>query len=284
MTFFKNEKTRLSILIAAVAFNFVACSSDETTKEEYLTYENHIDLQGEDNMRDLGGFVGQGNKRVLFHKLFRSGELSALTTNDLDELTSLGIKNIFDLRTDEEQLEHPDVLPTGVSPYHFPLLSDVNIGGSIDINQVLSGQVSGEEFMIPLYLVDEIKIENWKMIFDILEESNQTTLWHCTAGKDRAGMTTALVLSALGVDKETIINDFLASNEYLKDYIETTVAYMNASYGAGIGENMRPVLGVERIYIETFFNDIDQNHGGMNAFLAEIGVDIKKMKANYLEK
>ena len=276
------KKVSLLVLLAIVAFNFVACDEDNDPQEEYQVYDNHIVLEGEDNMRDMGGFVGEDSKRVLYRKLFRSGELPDLTVNDFTTITELGINSVIDLRTDEEVEENPDVLPEGLASVHLSLLNNINPSG-VDINYVIAGYASADDYMLPFYTVDAKKIEQWKIIFDMLEAQDQVTLWHCTAGKDRAGMTAALVLASLGVDRETIIEDYLASNTYLETFIEQTVAFINSNYGEGFGENLRPVLGVEREYIEAFFSDIDENHGGIDAFLDELGVDIQQMQANYLE-
>jgi protein-tyrosine phosphatase len=137
--------------------------------------------------------------------------------------------------------------------------------------------------MIPAYALDQTKIDQWIKIFDLLE-SGQTTLWHCTAGKDRAGMTTALVLSSLGVDRQTIINDFMLSNTYLSAYNLQTVSYINSQYGAGVGEQLMPLLGVEEEYITTFFHNIETTYGSVDNFLKVLKVDTAKMKKNFLEK
>lgn len=282
------KKINLIVLMAAAAFNFTSCNDDDANTEEFQAYDSHIQLDGEDNMRDLGGFIGANNKRILFHKLFRSGELSALTATDFDVITTLGINNVIDLRTTEERSEHPDALPEGLESQHFSLIIEDGENGTTGAtsitSQIISGEVDAVELMTSAYTVDAHKIEQWTAIFNILEADNQVSLWHCTAGKDRAGMTTALVLAALGVDKETIIEDFLASNTYLHDSIENTIAYLSQAYGEAAGENMRPLLGVQLEFINSFYADIDTNHGGIEAFLAELDVDIAKMRANYLEK
>ncbi|SFT52951.1 protein-tyrosine phosphatase [Lishizhenia tianjinensis] len=283
-------------ILAFSALTLFSCKKEEVTPttdtDTYQSYEKHVELEGEDNMRDMGGYTGENGKRVLFRKLFRSGELSGLTENDKQIMLDLGIEQVIDLRTNTEINEHPDNLPTGVNSFHLPLIDEApgsgsGTGGSYEdfIQAVISGQVDATEVMInsAYNTIDSIKIANWTTIFNHLED-NKVTLWHCTAGKDRAGMTAALVLSSLGVDRATIIEDFLASNDFLADYIEGTVAYMNAEYGNNAGEAMRPVLGVEIEYIEAFFTAIETNYGSVENFLNVLDVDIAKMQANFLEK
>lgn len=283
-------------ILAFSALTLFACKKEEVTpisnEDTYKSYEKHVELEGEDNLRDMGGYTGENGKRVLFRKLFRSGELSALTENDKQIILDLGIEKVIDLRTNTEINEHPDNLPNGISSFHLPLIDEApgsgsGTGGSYDdfIQAVISGQVDASEVMInSAYTdIDSIKISNWTTIFNHLE-TNQVTLWHCTAGKDRAGMTAALVLSSLGVERATIIEDFMASNDYLSDYIEETVSYMNTEYGNNAGELMRPILGVEKEYIEAFFTAIETDFGSVENFLSVIDVDIAKMQANFLEK
>ncbi|WP_281321946.1 tyrosine-protein phosphatase [Flavobacterium aestivum] len=281
-------------LLGFATFSNSSCSNndEETVTVPYATDENLVALKGEDNMRDLGGYVGADSKRILYHKLFRSGELSTLTAADLEHLTSKEIYQIIDLRTTTERTEKPDVTIKGTVHYELSLLDESNSltsGGATSSNSVmgliLSGKVKAEEIMIPAYAVDDIKIAQWTKIFDLLE-SGQTTLWHCTAGKDRAGMTSALVLYSLGVDKKVIIEDFMKSNDYLATSNNQTIAYINAQYGvAGMGEKLIPLLGVKEVYITTFLNEIETKYGSVDNFLTKIiKVDTAKMRQNFLEK
>lgn len=284
----KQFKNLFGLFFIGLSALTVSCSSDDdnTTESQYVTGENKIDLTGEDNMRDLGGYVGVNGKRILYNKLYRSGELSALTPDDLTIVNGFEIKNIIDLRTESERNDKPDVSIQGTTRFEISLIEDMggaNTGMEDIMGLILQGQMTAEELMLPAYAVDETKIEGWKTIFNLLEEG-KTSLWHCTAGKDRAGMTTALVLSSLGVDRQTIIDDFMLSNTYLADYNNQTIAYINSQYGEGVGEQLLPLLGVEEEYILAFFNDIETNYGSVENFLQVLEVDVTTMRNNYLEK
>ena len=284
----KELKNVFALVLVGVSTLVVSCSSDDATdgSDAYVIAENHVVLKGEDNMRDLGGYVGFNGKRVLYNKLYRSGELSALTTTDVATLQLLGIQNIVDLRTEAERTEKPDVAINGTTRINLSLLDESSAAssGSTDyMGAILSGQMNAEEMMLKAYLIDQKKIDSWTIIFDALEEG-KITLWHCTAGKDRAGMTSALVLASLGVDEQTIINDFMLSNAYLGASNQVTVSYINSKYGAGMGEKLLPLLGVEESYIEAFFKDINTKYGGLDKFLTLLKVDKKKMRKNFLEK
>lgn len=283
----KHLHSLLYVAFLGLAALTTSCSDDDSkTAAPYEIDENHVALKGEDNMRDLGGYVGQDGKRVLYHKLFRAGELSTLTDADLEHIATKEITQVIDLRTTAERTEKADKAITGATLYEYSLLDEApgsSVASSDVFGLILSGQTTAEAMMIPAYAVDQTKIAQWIKIFDLLE-SGQTTLFHCTAGKDRTGMTAALVLSSLGVDRATIVSDFMLSNEYLATANQQTVAYINSQYGAGVGEQLIPLLGVEEVYITTFFNNIETNYGSVDNFLKVIKVDVAKMRKNFLEK
>jgi len=285
----KHLNNLLYVAFFGIAALTTSCTDDDTkSASAFTTDENHIELTGEDNMRDLGGYAGKDGKRVLYHKLFRSGELSALTDSDLSHIDTKGILQVIDLRTAAERTDKKDKAISGTDRYELSLINDAgaaNGGGSQTdvIGMILSGKTTAEDIMIPAYAIDDTKITQWTKIFDLLE-SGKTTLWHCTAGKDRAGMTTALVLSSLGVDRQTIIADFLLSNTYLEAANRQTINTINTYYGAGMGDKLIPLLGVEETYLTTFFKDIDTKYGSVDNFLKTLKVDTVKMKKNFLEQ
>jgi len=279
-------KSLFSFSILLVALVSTSCK-EESVIQPYVISETHINVAGAPNMRDLGGFYGSNGKRVLYHKLFRSGDLSKLTTSDLDTLTALGIKQVIDLRTSSEITSAPDKLPaSGVTSTNLSLLASATGGLSQSqlMGGIMQGTISAEVFMTSLYnTVDSLKEANWKKAFVLLQTGN-VTLFHCSAGKDRAGMTAALILYSLGVRKSDIVGDFMASNMYLATTISQQMSGMDAAYGAGTGAKMKPMFGVEDSFIYAFFDAVDAKYGSMDNFLIKLGVDKSKMRDLYLEK
>ncbi len=241
--------------------------------------ENLIDLQGANNVRDLGGYVGAGGQTVVYGKLFRSDSLSRLRKADLKVLAALDIKHVIDLRTAQERNNQPDKLPDGVETYHLlPLLG--KLMDLVEFQREGLDQVV-LNYMMSVYLINDMKIQSWTAAFDILE-TGETTLWHCADGKDRAGMTAALVLLSLGVDKADVIDDYMMSNEYLAQVIENRTKFAQCLLGKWGGDLIRPMLVTEEEYINAFFDTIDQEYGGIDAFLALLDVDIEAMRSHYL--
>ncbi len=110
--------------------------------------------------------------------------------------------------------------------------------------------------------------------FKILQGGNNAPLLsHCSAGKDRAGFAAALFLSSLGVDRETVIGDYMLSAQYLKGKYDKEIQ---------AHPELEPLLTVKREYIEAALNTIDKEYGGMENYLTNnLGVDLGKMRELY---
>ena len=281
------------LFVLTLILLIIICTSckKEPSSEPYATYETQIMVAGAPNMRDLGGFYGANGKRVLYHKLFRSGDLSKLTTSDLDTLSALGINQVIDLRKSSEITSAPDKVPfTGLTSTNLPLFASVN--GSLSDEQIIGGIIQGtitadsiNQYMISLYnTIDSLKIANWTRAFAIFQTAGNTTLFHCKSGKDRTGMTAALILFSLGVSQDDIVGDFMASNIYLSKTIAEELSALESAYGEGTGNKLKPLFGVQDFYIYAFFNAVSAKYGSMDNFLTSLGVDKTKMRALYLEK
>ena len=120
-----------------------------------------------------------------------------------------------------------------------------------------------------------------KLMELVLDESNWPVLIHCTAGKDRSGVGIALILEALGVDRETIMEEYLLTNEFSR--IEDKAAFLsrnskNSSKGAGFSKGVPasawlPIVGVDAKMLEAFYASVEEKYGSMDAFLTVLGVD-----------
>jgi protein-tyrosine phosphatase len=237
-------------------------------------------MQGGFNFRDLGGMQTKNGKRVKWGKLFRGDELYMLTEKDLKYLSSIPLISIVDFRSSEEIKAAPDKNPTSVKR-NYPLsISPGNLsafGNSLGINTVTSSKVDTMMMELNKLLVsDSASIRQYKIFFTLLQdESHIPLLYHCTAGKDRTGMATALILFALGVEEETILNDYLLSNTYL----EPKYALMKANYPA-----MAPALEAKKEFILAGLQKIEDEHGSIESYLQKVlDVDVHKMRELYLD-
>ena len=179
----------------------------------------HLPMEGGYNFRDLGGIKNLEGKYVRWGKIYRSDELKNLTDNDLKYLQEIPLLSIIDFRSEQEIKSAPDRVPNTVKKvYQF----SITPGNLANINNIQS--LSKEELVtlmqeLNAMLVTENHIvEQYKKFFEVLHtEQEVPVIFHCTAGKDRTGMASALFLAALGVDEETIYENYLESNILLEN-------------------------------------------------------------------
>lgn len=231
-----------------------------------------LPLQGAYNVRDLGGYKTADNKTVKWNKIFRSGDLNQLTDDDLNYLAKIPIITFIDFRDSAEISRAPDRLPKSLKNQIFLPIET----GSMVAYQ----EITAEKIPSLLLKGNEILVKNnqevYKKFFALLmNEQNTPLLFHCSAGKDRAGFAAALFLSSLGVDRETIIQDYLLTNEFLRDKYKVMLEKH---------PEMEPLLAAKEEYIQAAFDLIDKEYGGMENYLTRnLGVDLNKMKIIYTE-
>ncbi len=187
--------------------------------------ERRVQLEGSVNFRDLGGYQAADGRRVKWGRLFRSDNLGRLTDRDVFLLQKMEIRQVCDFRTPAEIKKLSDRFPK--NEHGKFLLLPIRHGESDPANtfdRIKNGDVDWmtEEFMIKGYLKN---IENfaplWATFFKMLAEpSNRPLVFHCTGGKDRAGVAAALILLALGVPEKTVIRDHGLSNLYIAAVLE----------------------------------------------------------------
>lgn len=247
-----------------------------TDNGKAILTDKHLPMTGGYNFRDLGGVRTTEGRYVKWGKLFRADDLANLTPSDLNYLNYLPVRSIVDFRSQQEIKSAPDRYPKSVMN-NF----DLSIApGNLTPDQIMADftkiDFAGLMQEINVLLVsDSTAINRYREFFQILlDEDNVPVLYHCTAGKDRTGMATALILLGLGVDEETVINDYLLSKVYLAD----KYAPMVERY-----PQMAPLMTVEREYLQAGLDEIKADHGSVENYLKTVlGVDIKKLKSMYL--
>ena len=261
------------------------------TKNNSFQTEEHrlLPMDGSHNTRELGGYKTTDGKTIKWGKLFRSDKLSDISKTDQAYLQNLGIKKIVDFRSEQEKAEDPNIIPTGISYVEMPISVDGAMRSKIEA--VLKGETDRE---VQSFLIDANKefVTNYADVYENflrgLIDEDAPTLFHCTAGKDRAGFAAAITLIALGVSKEDVINDYMKTNAFTQERIEEILGQIElmSLYQSDV-EILRPLLGVEQIYIETAFRTAEDKYGSLESFIRDglniSDEDIQKLRNKFLE-
>jgi len=251
-----------------------------TDRGRTILAERHLPMEGGYNFRDLGGYKTEEGKFVKWGKVFRSDDLHSLTDADLKYLSSIPIITIVDFRSKEEINSAPDRIPELVHNDYAYSITPGNLTASSDSSafdlSVLQG-LDMDSIMsdINIQLVtDPESIKMYKKFFKLLEENRGPLLFHCTAGKDRTGMGAALFLIALGVNEETVMADYLLSNQFIKDkFADKTAQY----------PFLAPLFRVEPQYLQAGLDRIKSDHGTIDNYLRDVlGVNPEKIREIYL--
>lgn len=249
-----------------------------TSGSKAILSERHLPMTGGFNFRDLGGYKTKDNRYVKWGKIFRSDELHLLTPADLKYLESIPLVSIVDFRSEDEMQRAPDINPSSVKVnYAYPItpgnLMAVVATGIEKLTAEDAESLMRE--MNVLLVTETASIVRYTAMFQLLQEDKDVPLmFHCSAGKDRTGMAAALILSALGVDEETILRDYMLSNTYLADKYVKFKAKVPA---------LSSLFEVNAQFLQAGFGRIKQDHGSVENFLTEVlNVDIEKMREMYL--
>ena len=244
-----------------------------------------LPLEGGRNFRDLGGYPTRDGRHVKWGRVFRSGFMTDLTDADYEYLSALGIRVVCDFRSEEERAARPTrwrAAPT--IEYRTWSYSDADDPGRMGLGSLLSRPhltpESVARIMTRLYpnIVEEHKAK-YRDLFHKLAAGELPLAFNCSAGKDRAGTAAALVLSALGVPREMVVQDYALS--------ERVVDYEADLPAAGRGERapdrpfgglpaalMRPLLRSDPAYIRSTLAYLDATYGGVLEYIrTELDVD-----------
>ena len=274
------------VFVAVIAIGAWVLVNPAFTDE--LAYDRVIHLKGTTNTRDIGGYQTRDQRTLRWRQIIRSENLSRLTAKDFQKLEEIGVKTVIDLRTDHEHEKAPTVWQGENPPqfYHFPVGDSNNEWFNAQrkmMNKNRFTEKQASKHMVEGYrMFAEVGQPSFQKMMDLmLDPLNWPVLIHCSAGKDRAAVAVALIMEALGVDREIIMEDFLLTNEIGRSEEKAVIL---AKEGRNSGGGRRsgggpsasawfPIVGVQPEMLEAFYASIDEQHGSMDAFLTEMGVD-----------
>ena len=228
-----------------------------------------IALEGVPNLRDLGGYETTDGRKIRWGRVYRSGQLAALTERDYQTLAALGIVAVCDFRTAAEQKAAPTVW-TGANP---PQLLSLPAAAMPDgetaadpVGTMRRGGTADEvaASMRASYALYPTRFaESHRRIIELILSDAGPVLFHCTAGKDRTGFFAAALMTALGVPRATIEQDYLLSN----DYAGTTAAVSRMAAQTMVSADAAAaLLTVNLTYLNSAFQAIDRTFGSFEAY------------------
>ena len=246
-----------------------------------IATEAALHLASVPNFRDLGGYRTQDGRRVRYRTVFRSGLLSMAEDGDLALIESFGIRSVFDLRARDERARRPARWAT--APEESYGSDKETLAGAM--RDILTPETSVDEaragFTAFNARLPELYREEYTALFSRLVSGPFPLLIKCTAGKDRTGLACALLLTSLGVPRETVLADYAETNARLPAMKRQRA---EGPVGGKAGETMRRALASPEVldvmwaadpaYLAAAFAAIERDHGSAVGYLDRaLGID-----------
>ncbi|MEM8560717.1 MAG: tyrosine-protein phosphatase [Pseudomonadota bacterium] len=258
---------------------------------EFTAPERRLGLDGAPNFRDFGGYRTSDGQRVKWGYLFRSGQLSALSEKDLELVASLELDLVFDFRREEEQSNDLSRLPRQPGPkvVSLPIIPGSHARFFEEADQQTDQPDAMFEFMLEINrdFAGPQSATYRHMFNEILATPNARFLIHCAAGKDRTGFAAAIILLALGVPKELVMEDYLLSSRYFLPERELERVRIKYQLEDMVAEAILPMLQVHEDYLAVAITHIEHNFGSVAIYLEEaLGVgkaECLELRARYLD-
>lgn len=221
----------------------------------------HLSLQGASNFRDLGGYPTADGRTTRWRHIFRSNHLGQLTAEDIEVVRALGVRSAFDFRGVEERAAGVCVV-NEIAVHSLPIEPTVVAALRAEL---VAGRLTAP---VALEIMRESyrnyvrhNTHSFRALFGHLLEDRAPLVIHCTAGKDRTGFASALILHALGVPDEIIAEDYLLTNTHYK---------RDATAATDLPDDVRNAIGsVETSYLAAAFAAVDSEYGNLETYLRD---------------
>ena len=240
-----------------------------------------VSLSGASNFRDLGGYQGLDGRRLQWGKLYRSAHLAHLTQEDLQQLQKLGIHRSADFRGEGESAHLAYAWPQ-IERHALVVEPTVvqRAQSMMDKGQTLTSRDT-EELMHDTYRsFVNVYGDRFAQFLSLLQTSDEPLVFHCTAGKDRTGWAAMLLLTALGVDEEQIMEDYLLTNQYFRRPTQM--------YGTLSEEALDALWRVQPSYLMASVDAVRAQHASVDSYLTQVlgmgNAERERLAALYLEE
>lgn len=285
------------LLFASMMILFSSCGNEKSSVT--LDYQNQqLGLTSIHNARQLGGYV-IGNKQIKQNLLLRTASLATLSGEDSVVLADkYNVQRIYDFRGQKEAMSAPDVIPGDAS--HLSLA--ISFAGTENAS---SAKSEGKDMLMMLVenadnpaiqdmcenmydqiFFDEVSNDAYRRLFaDLvtLDPENGAVIWHCTQGKDRAGSASAMILAALGADRELIMEDYKLSKVYFDPFIQHIPVQNETQRNV-----LSTLISANPVLFEKTLDKVDATYGSFRNYLTErLGVTpemMETLREKYLEE
>ncbi|EJN15993.1 protein tyrosine/serine phosphatase [Bradyrhizobium sp. YR681] len=239
----------------------------------------HLALQGASNFRDLGGYPTIDGRTTRWQHIFRSNHLGQLTTDDIAVVRALGVRSAFDFRGVEERTAGVCVVDE-IAVHSLPIEPTVVAALRAELARgTLTAPVALEIMRESYRNYVRHNTHSFRALFGHLLEDRAPLVIHCTAGKDRTGFASALILHALGVGDDVIAEDYLLTNQHYK---------RDATAATDLPDDVRSAISsVEASYLAAAFDAVAKDYGDLETYLRDglkLGTaERTALKARYLQ-
>jgi len=229
-----------------------------------------LELAGVFNFRDLGGYAVADGRTVCWRTIFRADGLGRLTTEDLEVLRPIGLRTVVDLRTGRE-IDERGRFPHEHYPVTFHHLSVID--QTWDRDAALRGNLPATEFLHRTY--HEMLVDGgsrFAAAFDVLADADALpAVFHCAAGKDRTGLLAALLLGALGVSQDDIVEDYALTQDTMDRFLQAS-AERDPQVARTIESMPRSFYIADPAAMALVLADLERDHGSVRGFVRSLGV------------
>ena len=239
-----------------------------------------IDIPAVPNLRDLGGWPARDGRRVRWGLLYRSTELNQLQGEGMTAFEALGIRSVYDLRTEVERRVQPDRLPAGTQHVVLDVMKDLTGAAPAHLFELMQHPNEAEETLgggkgLALFEAGYRQVVTLpsalagygRLFRDLGHAQHRPALFHCTTGKDRTGWAAAVTLLLLGVSEKDVMKEYLLTNKELLPAEQPAIERFVAL--GGDAEVIRPVIGVSPQYLQAALDEMREKFGTVEGYFAD---------------
>ena len=242
------------------------------------------------NLRDVGGYKTRDGATVARGLAYRSDTFNPMTAEDIKKLERLALKNDYDLRSTSEVKAKPDEIPPGVHYHLLNVLADAKSAAPAELEALMhepkkasvvlgGGKIEAlfKEAYREFIFLPSAKQPYRTLSLSLANKQMAPGVFHCTTGKDRTGWAAAALLTLLGVPKETVMADYMRTNEYTLPQFQRAIDGFAA--GGGDRSIALAIFGVKPEYLEASFDEMQKQYGTIERYFSEaLGIEAAGQK------